>query len=319
MLFSCAAGASVLEDIYYTGETPGAAALGRGGAYSAVKGDAYASFWNPAGLAALSENLLAVSSDFMSSGPLNKSIMAGPLSGSNLNYIAIAGPEVGMYWRPLALRVEDSTGTRNGESYRIKRDVKINMFGLSVGVKHAERVDFGMNMNFIFGTMGVAEITEQSASAEVPYGYGWGIDWGLIYRMSDQVNAGVVLRNGPSAIYWDKGFGRDRLPPILRAGLDIRLSQLMSVGVDYEKSFADSSVNPGESVHLGVEHYLAQNLILRAGVYGSNLDSETSRVYTAGLGYMFDKYNIDLAARQAAPEGDGGTVRRYTLSGIIPF
>ncbi len=314
------AAASALEDAYYLGKMPGGAALGRGGAYSAVRGDYFASYWNPASLAALGESAFVFSSDFLTMGTKDKvKAISDPLSGGKISYIGIAGPEVGIYWMPLSRVTDKSTGTVNGDYYELKRDIRVNVAGVSVGVRHAENVDFGMNINFLFGTLGEAEILGDSASAEVPYGYGWGLDWGLIYRVSEYLSAGVSLKNGPSYIYWDKGYGRDRLPVVLRSGFEIRLTDLMSSAFEYEHIYADSSVSPRNRTHLGFEHVLTENLTIRAGVYGSNLDREEGRVYTAGLGYSFERYNVDIAARQSGETADDRPVRLFTVSGTMPF
>jgi len=313
--------ASPLSDSYYLGEIPDAAAIGRGGAYCAVCANPYASYWNPAGLAALKCNNFTVSSNMFSESKLDSSAVneSYPLEGRNINFVSVSSPEVGLYWRPLSMRVDRSTWTGGGSEYSLKIDEKINVFGITVAVPHNDRVDFGMNINFIFGTMGYILTDGANTAAEIPYGYGWGLDWGMIYKATPNVNFGLTLLNGPAKIYWEK-FSDDTLPPILRAGFDIRLTELMSAGIDYEKGFYDDSRSDESVAHFGLEQYVTREIILRGGVYGRDLDDKYSAVYTAGIGYEKSSCRIDFAVRQFyLNEDESNCVKRFSLSGFIPF
>ncbi len=313
-LYTMAQG-SVLEDRYYVGEKPGAAAIARGGAYTAVADDSFAAFWNPAGLARLRENSLGISMNLFSETELSEDELHAnyPLQGQKLNFISISAPEVSLYWRPLSnISLEESD---NGVT--VKRDVKVNTFGLSVGIPHTEKMDFGMNINFLFGTYAFAEKNTESVEIGVPYGYGWGLDWGMIYEATEMIDLGLTLLNGPAMIYWGDGHGRDSLPVILKGGANLRLTRIMSASIDYSKGFYDDSLSDTGELHFGLEHNITNDIALRAGIYGSDLDDRYNTTYTAGVGYSQENYRLNLAARQFYIEED--SVIRVSLSGIIPF
>ncbi|NLB35361.1 MAG: hypothetical protein GX817_06065 [Elusimicrobia bacterium] len=304
--------AGLLEGYFYTGEEPGAAAHARGLTYLAHPAGGYAPFWNPASLAREKRQFLAFSSNVVDIDSENLPDSLDAFRNGRLNYLALVGPEVGLYWRNLSSfkDVEDE----NQDNYR---DVRMNLMGVAIGIDHAQNIDFGMNINFLHGTVGFVKKDGAELLAEVPYGYGWSLDWGLIYHIFDNFKAGVSLKNAPGAMYWDKGFGRDRLPVSFRGGINISMSNLMSFGVEYEKWFSDGSIKPGESAHLGVEHFLSKQLVLRAGIYGKNLSKEAEAVYTAGLGYSLDSFSMDIAVRQYGSDLKAG--RRFSISAEIPL
>ncbi len=310
--------AEILSDKYYIGEMPSSQAIGRGGAFVAVGGSAYAAFWNPAGLSLLENNKLGISANIYSETSLDVAILNKkyPLQGQKINFISIVAPQAGVYWRPLVNRVDKSTGTSNGVDYTEKIDVKISVFGLTIAVPHTDEIDFGMNINFIFGTLGLARIKGGIPTATIHYGYGWGLDWGLIYKVSDIFNVGISLLNGPAWIYWD-GFGNHALPPILRSGINMQFSELMSVGIDYKKGFYDDSLNDAGIIHLGIEHYLLRNFIIRGGIFGSDFNNHYTTTYTAGIGYRKENYMFDIAFKQFYETKT--QVRRFSISGVISF
>lgn len=307
----------LLEDRFYTGEDPGAAAHGRGGLSAVFMSGGYSPVWNPAALASLRDNYMALSLNVVDTESEKLPEYLDMYRKGNLAFAGIAGPEVGLYWRYLSSVRDKETKVLDGDDFSLSRDIRLNLLGLSIGVQHAEQMDFGMNINLLMGTVGIGRIHGTDLLAEVPFGYGWSIDWGYLYHMTDNLRAGFMLRNAPGFMYWDKGYGRDRLPVSFKGGVNMSLTELMNLGLEYEKWFSDGSIDPGESAHIGIEHNLTENLIIRAGIYGKNLNKETENVYTAGIGYYQDSYRIDMAIRQYGAEDY--PARRFSLSAEIPL
>jgi hypothetical protein len=312
---------SPLNDSYFIGEHPDSAAIGRGMAYTGVSGSPFAPYWNPAGLMALDKNMMAVSFNAFAESEIDSSIIKNtfPLQGKSLNYIAVCGPEVGVFWRPLYNGSAISAGTISGKTYSEKVEAKVNVFGVSVAVPHSKKMDFGMNINFLTGMIGYSYVYNGDATVEISDGYGWGLDWGLIYKLSPGVNLGVTLLNGPAHIYWED-YSKDKLPPILRAGIDMKLGNSMSVAVDYEKGFYDDSMDDDRIIHLGFERKLSKSLVLRGGVFGKDMEDTHANTYTTGIGYKIKGYSLDFAARQYyLNDSKSSGVKRFSVSGIIPF
>jgi hypothetical protein len=325
ILLSCTsvyATKSPLNDFYFIGEVPDSAAIGRGLAYAGVSGSPYAPYWNPAGLVAMKDNSMGVSFNVFTESDIDSEILKNgyPLQGRQLNFISVCSNQVGFYWRPLTDRVITTTGTVSGVDFEQTVEAKMNVFGISVAVPHTDKVDFGMNINFITGMIGMSRIEGAVAEVGISDGYGWGLDWGLIYKVSDRLNVGLTLLNGPGLIYWED-YDTDKLPPTFRVGIDIQLSQLMSLGIDYENCYGDGSIDNKDIYHFGVEQYVAKGILVRGGVYGSSdFQDKYKNVYTTGIGYKSEKYSLDIAARQYYTDSTKSTrIRRFSLSGVIPF
>jgi hypothetical protein len=312
---------SPLNDSYFIGETPGSAAIGRGNAYTAVASSPFASYWNPAALVKNADNIFAVSMDMFTKTSLDSDVIEEtlPLEGRKLNYIGVCGPQIGFYWRPLSNRVDSSSGTLAGVNFEETIDEKINVYGITIAVPNSNIVDFGMNINLLTGMIGYSRIANNVPEVVISDGMGWGLDWGLIYRVSEGLNVGAVLMNGPAYMYWDE-YDRYQLPPILRAGVDMQLSNLMSLGVDYEKGYYDDSLDDSEIIHVGIEQYVKKAVIMRAGIYGKDLNDKYNTTYTAGIGYRKNGYNIDIAMKQYYLNKDKGSeIKRFILSCYILF
>ncbi|MBN2406460.1 MAG: hypothetical protein JXJ19_02075 [Elusimicrobia bacterium] len=320
---SCAAHGkdSPLSDKFFNGEMPDSSVIGRGGAGAGIRGNAFSSYWNPAGASTLDKNKLAVSANIFAHSEEEDGISKRnfPLGGRNINMVAICGKQVGIYYRPLSDRIEESTRTESGMLYEDTVDAKINQYGVTVAVPHSERMDFGMNINYLSGVIGYSSVSGGTADLVISDGYGWGLDWGLIYKTAEGVTAGVSVMNAPAYIYWED-YDDDRLPVIFRAGIDIRLSQLMALGLDYQNGSNCEILPDEETVHVGIEQFLIKSVVIRLGVYGSDFNEEHETVYTAGIGYSKQDVNVDLAVKQYYDTGAGSEiVRRVSVSGVLPF
>ncbi|MEA3506447.1 MAG: hypothetical protein U9R36_02995 [Elusimicrobiota bacterium] len=315
---------SPLSDMYYIGELPGSDAIGRGGAFAGVMGSPFAPYWNPAGLAIVEDNKMGVSANLFSDSKLEAKVIKKlyALQDRKLNFISVAAPQVGVYWRMLSDRVDESTGTENSYNYKETIDENIHQFGVSVSVSHTEDIYFGMNINYLSGMLGYSKIKGSTPTVVISPGAGWGLDWGLVFDVSDRMNIGVTVLNAPGYMYWDK-YSQDRLPLIFRSGVDLKMNDLMSFGIDYETGVYDDSVDAEDILHLGIEHYINKNFLIRGGMFGDDLGNEYRTVYTAGVGYKKEGYSVDAAAiqyyTQGTTEEEREPVRRFSISGVIPF
>jgi hypothetical protein len=312
---------SPLTDSYFLGEVPNAAAIGMGGAYTAMTGNPFAPYWNPAGLVTVKRSNLGVSMNIYSDSDLDQDLVEEtfPLEASKLNYISVCGEQVGFYWRTLSNRIDVSTYTLAGTDYEERIDEKVNVFGITVAVPHSGNVDFGMNMNLFTGMLGYYIIEGSTPTVYISDGIGWGLDWGLLYNLDSNISFGVTVHNFPAMIYWED-FRQNTLPVIFRGGVNLRLSNLMAVGIDYESADYDESLAGDDLMHFGIEQFLTSSVIIRAGMYGNDFNDKYAVVYTTGLGFKKEEYSIDLAAKRYYIDNtESGKVTRLSLSGVIPF
>ncbi|MDA3792149.1 MAG: hypothetical protein PF545_00615 [Elusimicrobia bacterium] len=313
---------SPLSDKYYIGEVPGADAIGRGGAFAGAMGSPFAPYWNPAGLAVIKNNRLGVAANILSDSKIDSSIIKKiyALEDRNLNFISVAAPQVAVYWRKLSDRVDISSYTEpGGIEVKTVVDEKLNQFGVSVSIANTERTYFGMNINYLTGILGYSKVRGSTVSVVISDGYGWGLDWGLIFDVSERLNVGLTLLNGPAVIYWED-YSSESLPLIFRGGLDLKMSNLMTLGIDYENGVYDDSVKSNDILHVGIEHYISQNFVLRGGMSGNDLSDKNKTTYSAGIGYKEEGYSVDLSAIQyCIKQQEYESVRRFSISGVYPF
>ncbi len=302
------------RDMFYYGETPDAAAIAMGGSHVASMNTPFAAYWNPAAMAEVKNNSFVFSANVsvQSENDVELIKKSLPLEGRGINFVSISSPEVGVYYRRLSNRVDESE-----DDYL---DGRVSVFGITVGVKHSASTNFGMNINYISGMAGYYD--SEDVSPVISSGYGWGLDWGLIYKASPLINIGITLHNAPTYMYWEE-WKTDRLPMLFRAGGELKLSRLMVFSVSYESSeFEDIRVKKGDILRFGIEQRIHESIVLRGGVYGRNkyFDDRYSLVYSAGVGYMHDSYGIDAALKRYYPDGSSSSLTdRYTVSGVIPF
>ncbi|MGM0441557.1 MAG: hypothetical protein ACQEQC_03965 [Elusimicrobiota bacterium] len=306
-----------LKDKYFLGEEPGSYALGRGGAFSAVMATPFAPYWNPGGLQQIENNRFGISANIINDSDIDQNKLADLfiLEEKKINFLSVCASQVGVYYRPLSNRAD----TYNTDTQSKELHVNLNQYGVTVSVEHAENVNFGMNINYLSGMSGYSVIESSSPEVTISKGYGWGLDWGLIYEASEFVNVGVTLLNGPAQFYWEE-FDTNYLPLIVKTGLDVQLSQLMSLGINYENGLYDDTVTgKNDLLRLGIEHYLGDNFVARAGIYGTDLEDKYKSTYTGGIGYKKENYLVDIAMRQFYLRENTEQVRRFSISGVIPF
>src|SRR3989339_1232215 len=137
-----------LNDAFFIGEEPDSAAIGRGLAFTGVIENPSAPYWNPAGLATLKINKIGISANIFARTDSDEELLkqSYPLGGRQINFLSICGPEVGIFWRPLSSRSENTEVIENGAAVNQHIEAKINETGITIAVTQSDRTDFGMNI-----------------------------------------------------------------------------------------------------------------------------------------------------------------------------
>lgn len=283
----------------------GARAVGMAGAYTAVPGDAYAMYWNPAGLAAVPYRTLAFTHN---------------------EYFAGMGQEYASYAQPVAAPFMLPDG---GVGSRVA-GVSLNYFytgndierrsGLYEGGGAISPVEgrFGAyDMALAFGYAGdrsralrtgaAVKLIRQSIDTESAYGAA--LDLGALYnfeRFGRGFTAGFVLQNiGPGLRFVDRTY---RLPLTAKAGLSHRLPGGTLLALDLAKP-----VDNYPSLALGMEHPLGGRLLLRAGYRYRQHGNESGELsgLAFGVGFVSGRFTFDYAL---APFGELGNTHRFSAA-----
>jgi len=299
----------------FDGVSIGAKPIGMGESFVALANNADAPYWNPAGLVFIESNLATFMFDLARSGAERKDIVnREPLRGKWFTYLSFCSSLGGLSWRPLSnFREEDNPPYS-------EREIKINKYSLSFAIPYSPRVSFGMNISYLYGSLGIAQ-DDPSPHANVSTGNGWGLDWGIIYTHSPSLKMGISLQNGPAYIYWSD-YRADRLPLNLRAGLGVRIAEFLTLASDFEQKFYVRK-NGGEKspafYHMGVEYVLNRSISLRLGMFGENFSEKREVSYTWGLGFTGDRYILDFALKRYYLAGIVSPVYSYLCSLSLPF
>jgi len=264
----------------------GARPAGMGEAFCALADDINATYWNPAGLAQIKEfQLTAIHKNWFED--INGGYL-GYLEPSNRGAVGVS-----------------MTYLDEGEMQEIKKDstrggtFKAQDIGVTVSFAQAikEPLLIGANLKYI-----------QQKIAEAS-GIGFAADAGLIYKLTEYLNLGMVVQNiGPKIKFVKEGFP---LPLTLKTGLAYK-NKGINLALDVNKPIDNDPL-----VCLGVESKIGHIIALRLGYKYQTKDQKLDLYksapvgLSAGLGLEFGQtYFLDYAY---VPYGDLGETHRIAF------
>ncbi|HYQ89839.1 MAG TPA: PorV/PorQ family protein [Candidatus Binatia bacterium] len=282
----------------------GARALGMGSAFVGLADDGTAAYWNPAGLATLSEKQLTamhaeqfgsiVQYDFLSY------VMPVGSPGKPRQAISVSLIRLGVSDIPdtRGLTIIDQNG--NGK-FDYPEDLLVvdesrfvfdsdNDVALLFSYARDIRPGLSLGGNFKYIRQWLGDSLRSN---------GFGIDLGLLYVGRSGFSMGATLHDATTTrILWNTGTG-EFIAPSLRLGAakthgfrDRR--HLVTAALDVQVGFSDerlsSQANLGAvtfEFHPGLEYWYDRRLALRAGFEAQN--------FTAGAGLRYHRFGLDYA------------------------
>ncbi len=237
----------------------GARSLGMGKAFVAVADDSSATYWNPAGLLQLTRpELTSLYTTLYEQTSYSFISYANPLSGSEAYGV-----------NAVLLASEGFEG----------RDALNNITGAFSDKKMAGGISYARRFNKEISLgLGIKYVSESMANFETSKA---AIDLGLMYRVMNNLNIGLVAQNAGSVNITSNT--NDRLPLNIRIGASYKtLGDNLTIAVDADK------LSLGGSIHGGFEaRFFNKMLALRAGV------DETEA--TAGVGLNLKDIGVDYS------------------------
>ncbi|MEW6095630.1 MAG: PorV/PorQ family protein [bacterium] len=250
----------------------GARALGIGGAFVSICDDASATYWNPAGLTQLTQREMTSMASLMS---LDRRY-------NFLNYVApLADRTNTIGFSLINFAVKDlrefvKKGEIDEEVGRFN-DTE-NTFMVSCARKLNDKLAIGVNLKYLTQQMNPTRIDPKGR----PKAKGLGIDIGTLYKLSDNINVGLMLQDIRSYLKWETDHG-DRLPLVVKLGVSTRLfDDRLTLSADLEQI----EDNHRTRIYAGLEYWLRENIGLRGGIF----DTEP----TAGLSFIFPLQTLNL-------------------------
>ena len=255
----------------HLGMGSGARSLGLGGAFTAVADDATSTIWNPAGLPAVDDLTITLSSARLSLDRKHNFIglvkKVGANGGLGLAVVNAGVDDITSY---------DAAGVATGSFNQ-----NSNTYSLSYG-HDLGAVSLGVSGRMYMDTFG----DHSSASGFA------GADVGLLgHNKASTFSYGIAARNLGSAI------GEDNAVPVkIAGGLAYRVlsKNVATFSVDVEHEILDLPESP-TSLRIGTEYLIAKTFAIRGG---TKLNADRRQLF-AGFGVNVGGLQLDYALKAA--------------------
>jgi len=288
----------------------GARAVAMGGAYTAISGDPYGLFWNPAGLAAVEDKTLVFTHNEYFAG-LSQEYMGYNMPGSGIKFLpgrvknGVLGLSMNYFYTGKDL--ERRSGNYESDPLNPISPVegKFRAYDLALslgyGFNYSRDLKLGAALKFIRQSID----SESGSSAALDLGALY--DFDLLGR---GVTAGFAVQNlGPGIKFIEK---RYPLPLTFKAGLSRRLyAKSLLMAFDISKP-----IDNYPSAALGLEQQFGGKLFLRTGYRYRQYGNESGgwSGFSMGFGFVSGRFSFDYAL---SPFGDLGNTHR--LSAALRF
>jgi len=145
--------------------------------------------------------------------------------------------------------------------------------GLSYGMRFGDKFAIGVQLNYLNTSLAQEYGSKTSFTGAV----------GLIAKLSKELSLGVHVYNPTRAQLAE--YDNERIPTIMKLGLDYRFSDKVMLAVSTEKDVDFDAV-----LNAGIEYHITQMLYLRGGI------STNPTQYAFGFGMQFKDFKIDLSS-----------------------
>jgi hypothetical protein len=250
----------------------GTRAMGLSGAFVAVSDDASAPYWNPAGLAQITQpEVMVMYGSYFNDKDRNLYI-SGHYPLSDDIHLALGGN---------FLFYTDIPG---GDENSFMGSVAIPMDFVP-----EKKLLFGANFHYFFSDLGTG-----NGLAE-----GFGVDIGLLFRQpfkdNTAIKLGLVLSDISTDLRFDNSGVEQAVPAVLTAGLAYQIDPMTLVAVDVPWTLSDDTLLNEQNVRLrsGLEHWFFDGRFgLRAGFISFlTLPGE----FSLGASYKTADWSVDYA------------------------
>ena len=312
------AGASPIPWRAYQGPDVGGRMLALSGSIAAVEEDVALAYWNPAAIGFMKWH--AASATYThSQAALSSPLSSGP---KRLTYLAFTGPQGGFSWRSLARHREETATAEGADTLHRYLKYSVDEFclafantdesypGLSLGIAAkllwARLVDQAQTQGG--AGFGRAELLDES-------GIGYGIDAGLMWR-AEPVSIYAHFHNLLAKVYFG-GAGEDDKPKIRASGgVGWGKPGRPALAIGAEKYLFDGSPRLRYTASVeykrSIENFGA--LTGRAGYAACHKGPADDVSWSWGLGYIFSKFIVDMAALNHRVPGSLGWETTYAAS-----
>lgn len=258
-----------------------ARAIGMGNGLTAVWDNAFSAYYNPGGLGFHSVRSLSVTNQFLSLDRRHSAV------GFATNLPPEAG--IGIVW--IHAGVVDIDGrTASGEHTETYSSAEDAIF-FSFARQFKHRISIGLTLKILQNQLPTGDKELQ--------GGGIGYDAGILYKVNNNLSAGIVLQNINSAYQWSsdaftdrKRVYEDQFPLDTKFGLSYSTNRFFTAA-DLGVEMVDSEILT-VSFQGGLEYYYGESTVLRIGL------QDDTFTFGAGITHsLLDRFDsrIDYAVR----------------------
>lgn len=192
-----------------------------------------------------------------------------------------------------------------------KKDEHIKALTVSVANLNEAGVSFGLNLSYLYGTIAESSINNEVPFAQTSSGNGFTMDLGIMAPVKGNLYAGINLENVFGIMWWEN-YDFDQLPFGIRAGLGY-ITNTFNLVADYNKKFYRfGDIENDNTYSVGIEQYVGDILVLRAGLQGALVSEQKNLKYTYGAGINISIVSLSLAAENYKINDE--SISQYSVS-----
>ena len=256
----------------------GAKATGTGLAQVANANDAYATYWNPAGLTNISK--MDLNASFTS--------YYGIVNHKVFNYAHVYEKGV-LAFGYLSTWVDGILSTEYTNGRQVDLESNYSYSAATIYLSKADDLSTILAIPQDKAAYGLSIKFMGEGFSERPGASAIGLDFGLQYKESDELTVGLNLQNiVKTPLEWDSpSKSVELIPTIIKIGAAYQFTPKLSGLLDF-----DLKDSRAYTYHAGLEYNVNDSYTLRAGLNNGQA--------TLGLGLYYNQYKLDYAY-QASP------------------
>ena len=210
-------------------------------------------------------------------------------------------------WR--AFSSNDIEETDGSDFY--KRSEHIKAVTISVANLNEHGVSFGLNLSYLYGTLAESSIIDGNPFAQTSAGNGFTMDVGIMGPVKGNLYFGINFENVFGIMWWEN-YDFDQLPFGIRTGLGYIMGTTNIVADWHKMFYRFGDIEHDNWYSVGVEQYIGNIFVLRAGAQGTS-DIKTDELkYTYGAGINVSIISVSIAGETYKIEKE--RVSQYSVS-----